>query len=369
VSGASTRTLEEAVPTRSALAVIVTPVHGTARREETRVDDAVDSMRARVDVSRAPRSTAHLVLYGGAVSCYGPRPQEVTPMTRTLVLILTLTLLTASEAAFATTFNVSPGPGTPVQDAIDAASPGDTVRLAAGEYEESLTITKPLKLIGPRGSYLDNMPPSAVIAAGCTGSTTGITVAADNVRISDLRIITFTDYGIDVQGRNKIVLRNVLALPNCTGDSPLATINVVASTNVTIDGVWVDAFQVVAAPAIRLSAIPAQGRVRVQRTAGGYHDVGILIEDSAPGSVLVKRSYANYNNSAGILLRNSDGITVKSCQVARNTQNGIELDATSDNNVIAGNDIFENMTDVVDAGSGNCWKNNSFMTGTVPPCP
>ena len=43
--------------------------------------------------------------------------------------------------------------------------------------------------------------------------------------------------------------------------------------------------------------------------------------------------------------------------------------ATSDGNVIAGNSIEENVTDVLDNGSGNCWRNNHFTTGSVPPCP
>jgi len=57
----------------------------------------------------------------------------------------------------ATTFFVAPGPGTPFQDAIDAAAPGDVVRLASGTYPEHVTITKALQLGGvtsasvPRG--------------------------------------------------------------------------------------------------------------------------------------------------------------------------------------------------------------------------
>ncbi len=283
-------------------------------------------------------------------------------------LLIALVLFLSSRTALAATIAVAPGPGTPLQDAIDGAAPGDTIRLAAGGYPESITITKPLRLSGPRGSHLDDKPPAATIAAGCTGVATGITVAADDVKLSDLRVITFTEYGIDVQGRHRVGIRNVLAMPNCSSEPPLATINVVASTRVKIDGSWAIGFSV-PGTAIRLSAIPENGKVRVRRSLGGDHDIGILIEDSAPGSVLVTGSYANYGIGTGILLRNSDGIVLTRNRVVANANNGIELDATSDGNRIIGNVVRENATDVVDAGTGNCWTNNSFATGSVPPCP
>jgi hypothetical protein len=53
--------------------------------------------------------------------------------------------------ALAATFLVSPGPGTPVQDAIDAAAPGDAIRLTLGYCnEDHLVVTKQLKIRGTR---------------------------------------------------------------------------------------------------------------------------------------------------------------------------------------------------------------------------
>ena len=117
------------------------------------------------------------------------------------------------------------------------------------------------------------------------------------------------------------------------------------------------------------SRITAHNGVQLRSTLAGGHDLGILIEDCVPGSVRVQRCYANYNNGTGILLQNTDGIELKRNAVAQNTNNGISLDANSDDNRIIGNDIHGSTIDVSDAGTGNCWKKNSYTTGTVPSCP
>jgi len=47
-------------------------------------------------------------------------------------VVLAFVAIFSASRAHAGTIVVTPGPGTPVQDAIDAASPGDTVVLGAG---------------------------------------------------------------------------------------------------------------------------------------------------------------------------------------------------------------------------------------------
>jgi parallel beta-helix repeat protein len=270
--------------------------------------------------------------------------------------------------ANADTIHVAPGPGTPLQDAIDAAAPGDTVRLAGGGYFESIVITKRLTLAGPPGTYQDAHPAAAVIVAGCGPATTGITVQADGVKIHDLRVIEYTQSGIDVTGRNGFKMRNVFVVPNCpTG--PVFSVNVVASTHVKIDNSLILAASEVDGSALHLGDIPADGDVRVRRSGGTRHEIGIFVDGCAARSVSVSRGYANFNTATGILLQDTDGIELKKNQVARNTDNGIVVDANCDGNRIVENDIDENTTDVSDAGTGNCWHNNHYTTGSVPSCP
>lgn len=56
-----------------------------------------------------------------------------------LVLALGLALPMATPVS-AATIDVYPGPGTPIQDAVDAALPGDTIIVHAGTYNETVTI-------------------------------------------------------------------------------------------------------------------------------------------------------------------------------------------------------------------------------------
>ena len=65
---------------------------------------------------------------------------------RTFFGLVVLALV--ATAARGATIIVPPGPGTPVQDAINAANPGDTIRLTNASYPEHLQITKAVKLRG-----------------------------------------------------------------------------------------------------------------------------------------------------------------------------------------------------------------------------
>ena len=76
---------------------------------------------------------------------------------RRLLYLLALPVL--YQPAAAETILVSEdSPGGPLFDwplwhAIDAASPGDTIRVAAGEYMGGLRIDKPLTLLGAGGLF------------------------------------------------------------------------------------------------------------------------------------------------------------------------------------------------------------------------
>ncbi|WP_298581311.1 nitrous oxide reductase family maturation protein NosD [uncultured Luteimonas sp.] len=83
-------------------------------------------------------------------------------------------------------------PGTPLQPVIDAAAPGDTVRLVAGRHAGPVVLDRPLTLAGDDG---------AVLAGPGAGSV--VTVSAPDVRVHGLEI---TGSGLDLPAMDAAIL-------------------------------------------------------------------------------------------------------------------------------------------------------------------
>jgi nitrous oxidase accessory protein NosD len=282
--------------------------------------------------------------------------------------IVVLLLLGPARVTTATTVVVPPGPGTPVQDAIDAAAPGDTIRLTLGFYPEQIVITKALKLRGVR-SRSPRPNDTTRVDGGCA-ATPVITIAADSVQVRGVLVTGDSGGGVDVTGRTRVKLKDVFVASNCAPVTAPA-INVEQSTHVTLNHVWSagEGTRPVGPAGIRIADTPASGRVRLATSIAGGYDVGVLLENDGTASVRISQNYIN-GSDKGIVLQNTSGAIVDhNRQVFDNTTSGIELDATSTGNLISGNDISGSVTDVVDEGTGNCWRNNTFTTGSVAPCP
>jgi nitrous oxidase accessory protein NosD len=270
--------------------------------------------------------------------------------------------------ASATTVVVPPGPGTPVQDAIDAAAPGDTVRLMLGRYPEHLVIDKALTLRGVRSTSTD--PEGTTIVQGTCGGGPVITIAADSVQIRGIAIIDDAEGGIDATARTRVKMKDVFVTSNC----PVVTapaINVAASTRVTMNHVWAAGGGVrpVGTDGIRIADAPASARIDLATSVGAGYEVGVLLENDATASVRVSGSYVSFNDK-GVVLQNTSGAIISNLrQVIDNTTSGIELDAASTGNRISKTAIRGSLTDVVDNGTGNCWHNDTYVTGSVPSCP
>lgn len=276
-----------------------------------------------------------------------------------------LVMLALGGEATAKTIVVVEGPGTPLQDAIDAAAPGDTIRLAPGSFFlESIVVDKPLKV---RAN-------GAAIVAGCA-ATAAVTIAASDVKLSGGYVTGGTFFEVDVQNQDRVIIKDVGFGPTCPGVE--YGINVYQCTEVKVQRnelhfgssqtIYADAF-------IYIGGIPAEARVRVERNFSNVaNGRGIIVEDSTdtPGGrfgVRVKSNRLLYGGT-GILLANTDGAEVRNNFVNLFTGAGIEADASSDGNLIQSNRIGDNSPDVLDAGTGNCWRRNVFTTGSVAPCP
>ena len=296
-------------------------------------------------------------------------------------VLLGLLALCAARAP-AATIVVAPGPGTPLQTAIDLAERGDTIRLGAGVFQESIVVTKSLRIVGSfTGNAHDRTTPNlTTIDAGCDAPYP-IDVAADHVRLERLDVIRGTEGGVRIIGRDKVQVWDLRpravqgnAAASCGGER--FGFNISGGGKIKLAGGSVRG-DMAAHPTglgfltagIRIADVVSTGRVELRDYTSTGNAVGVLVEDSVgPGVKL--RSLVISATDTGILLHNADVVTVSKNVV--NSANGLKaevgvrVDATSNDNRLSSNEFVGSGIDLLDLGLGNCWRKNVFITGTLP---
>lgn len=276
-----------------------------------------------------------------------------------VAVIAAAMILSSVAPASARRIVVVPGPGTPLQDGIDAAIPGDTVRVGPGTYFESIVVDKPLKVYGR----------NAVIDAGCDVST-AVVVAADAVTLRGLEVRGGNFYGIDTAVRDRTVLDRLKVVPTCVGVE--YGINVFQGTNMRIRNNLIDDASGFGDAGIYIGGTPADADLRVERNIlHAPNSRGIIVEDSVdvagrPVSVRVRKNDI-LGAGVGIFVFGSSGVEILSNRVLSGTGAGVEITVNSNDNVLIGNRLVGNTPDVLDNGTNNCWRSTVYATGTLPP--
>jgi len=210
-------------------------------------------------------------------------------------LATVLPLLVLASTVHGARIDVSPGPGA-IQAAVDAASPGDTLRVHAGTYEEAVVIGRPLRLVGDGAA-------DVLIDAGCNASS-ALTVTADGVTIERVAVAGAQELTIDVEFRDDVVVRNTVTTETCGGAE--YGINLYQSTNVRIVGNSASGF---ADAGIYLGGLAADAKVRALHNTSTGNTRGIIVENSSPG-VVVRGNVFTDSAGDGIFLHNADGVVV-----------------------------------------------------------
>lgn len=161
-------------------------------------------------------------------------------------------------------------PGESIQAAIDAAGTGDTVRVAAGEFRENLTITTDGITLRGAGSgkhgTLLTPPDEPVVTEGCP-DVNGICVdEANHVTVKDLTVAGFPSTGIYAYEAEDFTVARVRARDN--------------------DGYGIAGFELA-------------GVRFLDNVATGNHAPGIYVGDSPQAHALVSGNTATSNGVGG----------------------------------------------------------------------
>ncbi len=299
-------------------------------------------------------------------------------------------------SAMAATINVVPGPGTPIQTAVSAASPGDTISVAAGTYTEQVVIDKNLTLTGAgSGTTIIQAPDPLVLDVynrynivlfngSITVEFSGFTVQGPRANLN---------FGIAARGgatanihdntikdiRDSLSLGAQRVKALIVDGASTATI-----TNNTIIGYQKEAINVWASSAtITGNTITGDGPIATiaqngivitsgstatvtnNTVTGNAYDgpswtaIGILAYGAGPG-VTIQDNTVN-NNSANIVGLNSDGIQIEDNQVSdsspvdQNAAGGITVQSDGlplTGITISGNTVQNNLSGGVSTGAG-----------------
>ncbi len=281
-----------------------------------------------------------------------------------------LAALLAAAPAQAKKIQVKPGKGT-LQRAVDRAAPGDKLELKGdGAYKGGVVIEKRLTIRGPREG------PRPIVDGRCREAFT-VLVLDGNVSLTRLRVTGATDEAGSQYGGAEVnfiegghgAATDLRLAESCTGTQ--YGINVFDSEDVSTTGNVITGYLDAAIYVGGIRNPQTEIEVRGNVARDGNH--GILIEDSLPEPEITITDNAALENdkgstSAGIYIRNSDGVLIEQNSSQSNGTSGVWLDQNSDLNALVRNAASANgVADLQNDGDGNCGADNSFATAAGNP--
>ena len=217
------------------------------------------------------------------------------------------------------------GPGVTIQAAVDAASAGDVINVAAGTYAENVTIDKELTLLGEDKE-------TTIIDGSETGSV--VTISSDNVALSGFTIqnsgLTGTEAGIALSGvsgcyiSDNIITDNFAGVGMVSASSDTIKSNTISQNNF---GIYLGDVDTPSTGNL-ISGNTISGSV-TSATIENCGD-GIYADQNNHGNTYVNNTIKS-NEGNGIYFWKSAGNTVSTNKISSNTKNGIALMGSANN--------------------------------------
>jgi parallel beta-helix repeat protein len=255
-----------------------------------------------------------------------------------------------------------------LREAIARADDGDTLRLHEGRYTGRYTIAKRLKLVGAPG---ERRP---LIDGRCQTRAT-IRVVVPGVVIRRLHVVGSDESGGPFPSSVEFIrvrsgrITDSLLRDTCEAEYG---VNVFASQRITVLRNRTRGFS---DAGIYVGAISSTGGgiLEVADNETFRNNLGVIVEDSSGGTIVVNDNLIRDNTSSGegipsgIFVRRSDAASFSRNRVVRNGEFGIHLDPASERNRFFANRVRSNPRNVFDQGTGNCGRGN--VPNAFPACP
>ncbi|RQW81083.1 MAG: hypothetical protein EHM14_02375 [Methanothrix sp.] len=274
------------------------------------------------------------------------------------LLAATVMVLPLLSSVHAATISVGPDGGyAKVQEAVDAAEPGDIILVQNGTYRESVHVTRELLIIGIDRPVVDAM-----------GNDNAFLIESDEMMLKGFVVLNSSDIGIKLLSDNNIIISNRVV------DNDYAGIGLAGSNGNILSGNELINNSVYGVYLIDCAKNILNGNYVNKSGNSGFELIGSdwnyisenIIADNENDGIELKSSENNTING-NIALKNKDGICLegdsKNNLVVQNNVTGNDIDGillkASEQNVILGNCIKNNPKGIFLESSGKNLINNN----------